>query len=59
MNEQEICEIRLRRLLYLLEEESNEITRAFQGDLLVEYRAVLNREQDILSNALTIIRNIL
>ena len=59
MNEKEMCEFRLRRLLHLLEEESNEITRAFQGDLLVEYRAVLNREQDILSNALTIIRNIL
>lgn len=59
MNEKEICEFRLRRLLNLLEEDFDEITQGFQGDLLSAYRAILNKEQDILSNALTIIRNIL
>lgn len=59
MNERELCEFRFRRLLHLLEEESDEITHVFQGDILTAYKAILIREQDMLSNALTIIRNIL
>ena len=57
MYEKEVCVTKYRRLLQLLEEDSDEIMLGLQGELLDAYRAILIREKDTLYNALKLIQN--
>ena len=57
MYEKEVCESQYRKLLQLLEEDSDEIAQGLQGELLDAYRAILIREKDTLSSALKSIQN--
>lgn len=52
MFEAEECVYRYRKLLQLLEEDTQEISACLQGELLEEYRELLTREKDILNDAL-------
>jgi hypothetical protein len=52
MFEAEECVYRYRKLLQLLEEDTQEISACLQGELLEEYRGLLTREKDILNDAL-------
>ena len=54
--EREECIARYRQLLQLLEEDGDEIESCFQGDMLDAYRAILAKEKDILSNAISSIQ---
>ena len=52
MFEAQECAYRYRKLLALLEEDATEISQSLQGELLEEYRELLSRETDFLSQAL-------
>lgn len=52
MFEAQECAYRYRKLLELLEEDATEISQSLQGELLEEYRELLSRETDFLSQAL-------
>ena len=56
---EEECLSQYRKLLQLLEQDSEEIALGLQGELQDAYRAILIRERDTLMSALRSIQSII
>lgn len=56
---EEECLSQYRKLLQLLDQDSEEIALGLQGELLDAYRAILIRERDTLMSALRSIQSII
>lgn len=51
------CVSKYRRLLDLLEEDSEKMAQGLQGDLLGAYRSLIEHEKVLLDNAIITIKN--